>query len=236
MSLTLTRAGKAGTGPAFNPNNVSGLIAAVQPALSRSQSKLWQDSGKTIPATANGDPVRVAVCPYTSLEFTAPSDAARPALFDEGSGKWSLSFDGVDDVLILTTAATLWTVWTGARYSGAIFAGFNGLFTGDIGATEWLIGDSGTTNFFATISSLSYFRRNGTESVSPPYLGPMSGVPAVIALGKSAGTTVSELRLGQDRNIANRFWSGRVAGAAAYSAAVSAPNRTSLDSFFTALY
>ena len=88
----------------WNPGDLAGLAATIVVAEQRSAGLLWQNTAKTIAATADGDPVRVAVCPYTAVEFTAPSDAARPLLYDEGSGKWSLSFDGVDDQLRTTTS------------------------------------------------------------------------------------------------------------------------------------
>lgn len=95
MSLLLTGTGPPGT--AWNPGQLSGLMATLLPAESLAAGMLWQNTAKTTPATADGDPVRVAVCPYTGVEFTAQSDAARPLLYDEGGGKWSLSYDGVDD-------------------------------------------------------------------------------------------------------------------------------------------
>ena len=88
----------------WNPGDLAGLAATIVVAEQRSAGLLWQNTAKTIAATADGDPVRVAVCPYTAVEFTAPSDAARPLLYDETGGKWSLSFDGVDDQLRTTTS------------------------------------------------------------------------------------------------------------------------------------
>ena len=97
----LNRLGVGG-GAAFTLNTLSGLAVTLLPALSRQQGKLWQDASKTVPATADTDPVRVAVCPYTALEWTAPSDAARPLLRSLGAGKWHLACDGVDDYLQVT--------------------------------------------------------------------------------------------------------------------------------------
>ncbi len=96
MSLTLKGAGQYG---AWTPASLPGFVISLLPSLSRSQGKLWQDSGKTVAATADGHPVRVATCPYSGLDWTASSDAARPLLWDEGGDKWSLSFDGVDDIV-----------------------------------------------------------------------------------------------------------------------------------------
>lgn len=91
-------------GVAWNPSRLTSLLFTVLPALSRRLGLLWQDAAKTVAATAASDPVRVAVCPFTAVEFTAPSDAARPLLTDEGGGKWSLTFDGTDDYLTLASS------------------------------------------------------------------------------------------------------------------------------------
>lgn len=95
----------------WNPGDLTGLAATLLPAESLAGGLLWQNTAKTVPATADGDPVRVAVCPYTAVEFTAPSDAARPLLWDEGGGLWSLAFDGVDDYL---SASVSWTGTSGS--------------------------------------------------------------------------------------------------------------------------
>lgn len=97
MSLTLSRAGRSVV--AFSPAALPGLAFTLHPTLSRAQGKLWQDAAKTIPVVNNGDVVQVATCPYTGVDFEANKSFNRPTLFDEGGGKWSLLFDGVDDYL-----------------------------------------------------------------------------------------------------------------------------------------
>jgi len=87
-----------GGAAAFDPTTLTGYVdSPYSIAALRGLGKLWQDTAKTVVASADGDPVRVVVC--GSTDYTAPSDAARPLLYSEGSGKWSLSFDGVDDVI-----------------------------------------------------------------------------------------------------------------------------------------
>lgn len=115
----------AGVSAEWNPGDLTGLAATLLPAESLAGGLLWQNTAKTVPAVADGDPVRVAVCPYTAVEFTAPSDAARPLLWEEGGGLWSLAFDGIDDRLsraaILPTGTGLTLIsratadWTGSR-------------------------------------------------------------------------------------------------------------------------
>ncbi|MDY3561937.1 hypothetical protein R5W23_003367 [Gemmata sp. JC673] len=103
---------KLGTGLATNqtrqhgnwsPAKLPGLFGTIYPALARLHGLLWQDIAKTVPAVTHLDPVRVAECPYTGHEFTAPSDNASPILRDEGGGKWSLLFDGVDDNFVVSS-------------------------------------------------------------------------------------------------------------------------------------
>lgn len=86
--------------PAWTPAALAGLGPCLLPALSLAQGKLWMDAAKTIAATADGDHVRVATCPFTGVDYVAPSSSARLTLTDEGGGKWSLVSDGVDDTLV----------------------------------------------------------------------------------------------------------------------------------------
>lgn len=95
--------GGGGRPAAFSPAALPGYIdSPFSVATMRGGGALWQDTGKTVPATADGDPVRVANC--GAPDWTAPTDAARPLLWDEGGGKWSLFFDGVDDILSWTAS------------------------------------------------------------------------------------------------------------------------------------
>jgi hypothetical protein len=90
---------------AFDPTTLTGYVNYSLPSIAtlRANADLWQNTGKTTGATANTNPVRVLEA--VGGDYTAPSDAARPVLTDEGSGKWSLAADGSDDRL--TTAASV---------------------------------------------------------------------------------------------------------------------------------
>ncbi len=106
---------------AFSPTTLTGYVnSPYNIALLRSQGKLWQDTAMTVPATADGDPVRRIDCGGTY--YDAPSDAARPLLWDEGGGKWSLSFDGVDDCFAVSNQVlgTNWSVGMAWRRSVAV--------------------------------------------------------------------------------------------------------------------
>ncbi len=90
----------------WSPADLPGLAPTLQVARSRAAGLLWQDAAKTVPAAAPGDPVRVATCPDTGVDWAAPSDAARPVLSAETGGRWSLHPDGSDDVMVRAGAAT----------------------------------------------------------------------------------------------------------------------------------
>lgn len=91
----------------FHPTAVLGYVPSPYSiAELRALRRLWQNTAKTVPAIADGDPVRVVDC-GGGVDYTAPTDAARPLLWAEGAGRWSLSFDGVDDQIIANVNVTL---------------------------------------------------------------------------------------------------------------------------------
>jgi hypothetical protein len=96
---------------AWTPESLPGLAPSIQVALSLSLGLLWQDAGKTVAATADGDPIRVPTCPFTGFDYVAPSDSARSLLWDEGSGKWSAFFDGTDDRFAMPAGTDWCTAW-----------------------------------------------------------------------------------------------------------------------------
>lgn len=202
---------------------MTGLAATLLPALSRSQGKLWQDSAKTIPAASGGDPVRVAVCPYTAVELTAPSDAARPLLYDETGGKWSLSFDGVDDCLLSawsgTAAVTLAAV---ARASAAgdfpmllvaLPAGRELRLNSTTRRPEVTTDGGGGTATSATAVALDTWVRLiaacGSGGASTEVHADGSQVAADAADANALAATTANVG---SRAGANLFWAGRVAG------------------------
>jgi len=83
--------GISGSYPAYTPALLPGIAASINVAISRTQGKLWQDAGKTVPAIANNDPVYVATCPYTGFDWVAPSNAERLILTNISGSKWGLT-------------------------------------------------------------------------------------------------------------------------------------------------
>lgn len=120
----------------FTPASLTMLRATLLPALSRARGLLWQDASKTVPAVAADDPVRVAVCPFTAAEFTAPSDAARPLLKTDGAGKWWLQSDGVDDRMSASAGSWSGSGSAASRFRRVSGARFRPLVT-DAAMNEW---------------------------------------------------------------------------------------------------
>ncbi len=90
MPLLLTGAGPPLGGAGWTPDELDSLISAVIP----SATGFWQDAGKTTPADADGELVRVATSPFTdALDWVATADAARLSLETDGS-KWWLESTG----------------------------------------------------------------------------------------------------------------------------------------------
>lgn len=150
MSSRGRRFGRVGAGfAAWNLASLPGLDAGLLVAQMRSLGLLWQDLSKTTHATDDGHPVRVAVCPFTGTEATAPSDSARPVLWDElGDGRyWSLAFDGSDDRLDRTRGnVTQYSVSTGLIHTSFADAWWFGF--GSAGNMFALSGMSGTATRF----------------------------------------------------------------------------------------
>ena len=121
------------TTTAYDPSaNSSPAYAAVEEAALA--GRLWQNTGKTTPATADGDPVRVFT-DKNGNDWIAPSDAARPTLKIE-SGIYSLLFDGVNDRLELSGLAAL-----GTSITAAVAIKPTGTGRGDP-LTRWLDGNA----------------------------------------------------------------------------------------------
>lgn len=82
-------------------------------------STMWQDSARTTPVTAAGQPVgAINDKSGRNNHFTQATAASRPTLQQDGSGKWYLNFDGSDDGMAtasinLTTVNKI-AVWAGA--------------------------------------------------------------------------------------------------------------------------
>ena len=242
--------GSGGAAPTpWSPGDLPGLQPSLQVALSLSQGGLWQDAGKTVPATEDGDPVRVATCPWTGEDYVAPSDSARPLLWDDGGGKWSLALDGADDQMVCASA------WPAAAMSCVLRV------LTDAGTAPWpvLIGGavSGTLGLAVAAGTLYVFNQGVAGAVLSPAVDFSSDAYHTAswwsAVGGSAGditarvdggatgtatppaapATGAAVRFGRDGD-SGAFVSGRYAGFALYAADHSS-DLALLEPYFTAL-
>jgi len=92
---------------AFSPGNLPGIAPSIQVALMRQRGLLWQDLAKTTPANANNDPVAVATCPFTGVDFINGAGLARPVLTNISGNYWGYTLDGVNSRIGATTTLTI---------------------------------------------------------------------------------------------------------------------------------
>lgn len=232
----------------FSPASLAGLFAAPSVALARATGKLFQDSGKTTPATADAHPVRVAVCPFTAVEFTAPSDAGRPTLNGSG-GTWWLTFDGSDDRLEFSgPAANPLSVHGAVRLAagGSTYV----LVSGPSGSFKFKLNDAGTLvrGGKAEVSNWTAANTGPPAVGSDAVLGINYGSTGSAVYwrgGASDGTAIANVatdlptvalsRLGANAAGSERF-AGRMYGWAVYSAKLADADVTRLHSYLAGLF
>lgn len=227
----------------WTPAQLPNLQATLIPSL----ATLWQDAGMTTRALSDGDPVRVAVCPFTKVAFTSPSDSARPVLHNDGAGHWYLSFDGVDDQYASTGTAIP---------PGAVSA-FCAMYPTDLSVNRTMLGNSAASggpfwfiqgadkkvNFFCdNVTALP--GSNTALTANSWYLAGYTYGSSVVAHrlnqapngGGTGGTTftatadhVGDIRSG------SRFV-GRIAGLVWGTAQWSASDIAKIESYLRALY
>jgi len=250
MSLLLTGVGSLASAPAFTPASLPAYVGSPHSvAAMRSSGSLWQNSTKTLQATASGDPVRVAVT--AAGDWTAPTDAARMTLTNVSGSKWALYADGIDDALVAPAgvsfagdfeflamvswraSTTFWHVLSDAnqnpamkRYAAVAYSDQNyQVFNG--AALSALAGsDPGAEPTAAHLAGLSresnaLFARVGATDYAP---GTSSG--------DLFGTTALAVA---SKGIVGEYGAIALYGLALYSARLSAANRAALAAYLTAL-
>lgn len=256
--ITVTETANGTVTATSDPTDIVALpdqAPSLSVALQRSLGLLWQDTGKTVAATADGDPVRVVTCPWTGEDYTAPSDAARPLLYDEGDGKWSLSFDGVDDRI---GCGTFNLAATGSPFTVSV--AYLGLDANSRGAI-WKDGNNGSTGFgmgfgSGNMDDLGVYILGLAESLAwlfPNLFHVLSGVAtakytaAQLLTMYRDGTAGSTTFASRTFNAATdgvsvggyatggRYVSGRVAGVVPVGSALSDADRELVESYLAAL-
>lgn len=245
-----------GGSAAWTPASLPGLALTKLPAVGRAGGKLWQDSGKTIAASADGDPIRVRTDPYGTADLTSPTDARRALLYAEAGGKWSESYDGVDDTDTTpsTSALTLGTTqpfWVGCAVVMA--GGSQGAVVGkgDGGTDCWQIlaqaaAAGGAFRFDVVSAGVTKTRQAGTISAgalaycvawfdgSTQYLQVNGGTPvSQAASGPAVETNV--LRCGTRAGYVDVPFAGRLRGFLFGKASLDDASRDLLNTYLASL-
>jgi hypothetical protein len=245
VSVGMGRRRRGGGAAPWLPSSLTGYVGSpFSVAYFRGLGTLWQDTAKTIAAVVDGDPVRVAVC--DGVDWTAPTDAARPLLWDEGGGLWSFYFDGVDDCLVnatvpgvqpVTLGVRCQTVYTGDHTYGRISdaaAEINGRFLTHNAhpGVQQIQMHAGATLQTAT----GVVAGDEWRTVVAVYAGASSvlRVSGLSEITGAAGTnTATGLIIGGAPG--GNYYGGRVAGFVAASATVVIADRDQMESYLTAL-
>lgn len=110
------------------------MIITLDIPLSRSSGLLWQDDAASVPAVADTDPIRRAVCPLTGRVFRSTADATRPILRNI-LGTWCAQGTGTQFFDMNPAASSTFT--PSAQVTASASASINGLLSTMIdGATE----------------------------------------------------------------------------------------------------
>ena len=249
-AVSLVRRGGAAFSPVF-PATLTGYVdSPFSFAALRAGGFLWQNTGKTIAAVADGDPIRVATC--GAVDWTAPSDASRPLLYDETGGKWSASFDGADDLLYRTSTHIMaqglsWSSFAGYRCAASSrgsVVGEEDSFTLGCGAGDQSGGGLNIIGYRVAIAwdsaSLTHQSAGAMGVVATPsgsdtsityYRNNVAGSTTTRNINTGNGT----LLIGGEKLSINLAYPDRVSGAVFVSAAISSADRAALSTYLEAL-
>jgi hypothetical protein len=216
--------------PVFAPKfGLAGVIAGLFAAGEQGAwydpsdlSTLFQDSAGTVPVTAVEQPVGLILDKSgRGNHATQATATSRPVLQQDASGRYYLSFDGVDD--FLQTSSINFT----STDKMTVFAGVRKLLDSSIGfIAELSVNSSSNSGVFSlSVSSNTYnWRSRGTESadtgftgVSAPSTNVITGIgdiPAPISAARNNGALLGSVTTTQGTgNYGNyQLYIGRRAG------------------------
>lgn len=209
----------------------------------KADGTLWQDSGRTTPATADGDPVGAwDDASGNAGHAVQAASGARPTLKTAiVNGKPVLRGDGVDDRLFAPVSADASkTIWVVARYSGVAVTsavlGSHGtshesqLYHNSAGTWRYYSPD---TDFGGTPSSWSRIcLRYASAASLDVYIGNVLAGSLDPHDDFSTGTTMTLL----GGPVGGSLFTGDVAEVIVASAAVTAEQRSDIDAYLVAKY
>ena len=229
-----------GGAPSWSPNQLPAFLGGLDIAASLAAGKLWQNAGKTVAATSDTDPVRVATCHYSGVDFTAPSDAARPLLKITGSKSYLL-FDGTDDEM----SSNLGHTWTALAHGVGVAVqpgadvDYDPPVIAETGTGGWRLCTQIPGGKWGTYGAVD-IPANTTLSNGTDYTLVMNGGNFRLD-GAADGTYAASIgygAVGTNVKIATdnfRWYIGRIYGAVFSSASLSAGNLTLLETYLDGL-
>lgn len=206
-------------------------------AALRAAGALWQNAAKTVPAVAASDPVRVVDC--GSLDYVAPSDAARPLLANPAGSSWALDFNGTSHTMSgLVTASQEFWVWCEATFdtvAGTVRRLFDSTDRALFGATNtgpaWQL-------FAGTLISSGTPAAGTKYTLAARFNGASSSLSAdgaaVVSGDVGVSGTGGTVFLGAD-NLGAAFFDGLLYGLSVVTGALSAGDQARLASYYGGL-
>lgn len=151
----------------------------------------------------------------------------KPAVYWDGGGDRHL------DAGMSITAKHIFVV---AKFEGATFSTFNGLFSGIVNDDANIVftGGSGTTRWFDSGAVTTLYRMNGTAYAEAAMEAPMNQA-GVLSISNSAGWAIAP-RIGIDRGTGTRAWNGWVFEVLAYDSVLSASDAGSVEEYLANRY
>jgi len=87
----------ASTGsPPFSPDTLPSFHSTCIPKLARTAGKIFQDSGETVLASANNDPISVLRCTFSNFKHSVHSGSSPPSLKTDGADRWWMDSDALN--------------------------------------------------------------------------------------------------------------------------------------------
>ena len=199
---------------AFSPSDLTGLLG-------------WHKAD----ALALADGAGVTTWPDSSGQGRPLDIGAATFKTNVLSGLPVVRFDGVDDVLGTAVTTNPRHIFVVAMYRLATFTTYAGL----VGGVSWLVltGDGGTARWYPYEPESTTYHFDGVVATGM-WPAPMNSEFAVMSVARHAGPWGFAFQIGQDRNIAGRFWDGDVAEAIVYDRVLSAAERQQVESYLDA--
>lgn len=232
----------SGAAAAFSPSDITGLVGWW-----KADGTLWQDSGRTTPVTADGDPVGAWDDASGNGNHVIQATAGARPLYKTGvqNSLPGVLFDNTDDNLSKAgwVGTTQWSAFAVAKQGAAALGS---VLDGDDGTNRWaqhLRHNGGNLEALAFDSGdAAYTDMQAWTSTSFKVLSAVRGASSVQAWVASTSdgstatlntnnTDTTPLTIGSHAAIASQLWNGHILEVLLYNSALSAGNRGLVETY-----